>query len=566
MMEEKEKLDSYKVGSLPTVIYIPDFITDSEQSFLLNNIYGAPASKWKLLKNRRLQNWGGVVHEKGLLPQPLPPWLTNLTQKISEESELFPSAINHVLINEYLPNQGIMPHQDGPAYFPVVAILSLGSPVVMDFTPHARFKLDPQDVNGNDSDGEDKRLDDNYLPFSVLLMPRSLLIFKDKAYSDYLHGIKDCVVQCYDGAVNEMEALKHNESDRPYFGSEESVETMGKEERASIENQSEIGSYHIEISSPSSDFMHTMKKNSDLSEIGSVFNNLAKQLEEPVDFELPDSFTKNKPVQYRSIKRNIYTSKKFKRRFDDGIFCSCTPSPESPNVCGIDCHCGVLLSCCSSACKCGSSCLNKPFQHRRVKKMKLVQTEKCGSGIVAAEDIKRGEFVIEYVGEVIDDKTCEERLWNMKYRGDSNFYLCEINRDTVIDATYKGNKSRYINHSCCPNTEMQKWIADGETRIAIFATRDIQKGEQLTYDYRRFVQFGADQDCHCGAVACRRKLGVQPTKPKMSVKCQVYQNGGLQIGSSQVFAQSKSLKVCIGEVIRIKHLEHILFEDGCVEI
>ncbi|XP_052117951.1 histone-lysine N-methyltransferase ASHH3 isoform X8 [Arachis duranensis] len=268
--------------------------------------------------------------------------------------------------------------------------------------------------------------------------------------------------------------------------------------------------------------MHTMKKNSDLSEIGSVFNNLAKQLEEPVDFELPDSFTKNKPVQYRSIKRNIYTSKKFKRRFDDGIFCSCTPSPESPNVCGIDCHCGVLLSCCSSACKCGSSCLNKPFQHRRVKKMKLVQTEKCGSGIVAAEDIKLGEFVIEYVGE------------------------------------------------------------DGETRIAIFATRDIQKGEQLTYDYR-FVQFGADQECHCGAVACRRKLGVQPTKPKMSVKCQVYQNGGLQIGSSQVFAQSKSLKVCIGEVIRIKHLEHvrfglikwfnkysrkhlILFEDGCVEI
>lgn len=58
---------------------------------------------------------------------------------------------------------------------------------------------------------------------------------------------------------------------------------------------------------------------------------------------------------------------------------------------------------------------------------------------------------------VIDDKTCEERLWKMKDRGETNFYLCEINRDMVIDATYKGNKSRYINHSCCPNTEMQKW-------------------------------------------------------------------------------------------------------------
>ncbi|QHO56484.1 uncharacterized protein [Arachis hypogaea] len=39
----------------------------------------------------------------------------------------------------------------------------------------------------------------------------------------------------------------------------------------------------------------------------------------------------------------------------------------------------------------------------------------------------------------------------------------------------------------------------------------------------------------------------------------VYQNGGLQIGSSQVFAQSKSLKVCIREVIRVKHLEHVRF-------
>lgn len=62
---------------------------------------------------------------------------------------------------------------------------------------------------------------------------------------------------------------------------------------------------------------------------------------------------------------------------------------------------------------------------------------------------------------VIDDKTCEERLWKMKHSGETNFYLCEINRDMVIDATYKGNKSRYINHSCCPNTEMQKWYING---------------------------------------------------------------------------------------------------------
>lgn len=106
----------------------------------------------------------------------------------------------------------------------------------------------------------------------------------------------------------------------------------------------------------------------------------------------------------------------------------------------------------------------------------------------------------------------------MKHRGETNFYLCEINRDMVIDATYKGNKSRFINHSCQPNTEMQKWFValldsfladdymymclipiyfcrriDGETRIGIFATRDIKKGEDLTYDY----QYGHLHDFLC---------------------------------------------------------------------
>lgn len=38
----------------------------------------------------------------------VPPWLTKVTHRIYEESKLFPSAINHVLINEYLPDQGIM--------------------------------------------------------------------------------------------------------------------------------------------------------------------------------------------------------------------------------------------------------------------------------------------------------------------------------------------------------------------------------------------------------------------------------------------------------------------------
>ncbi|CAF2113082.1 hypothetical protein YC2023_102862 [Brassica napus] len=214
------------------------------------------------------------------------------------------------------------------------------------------------------------------------------------------------------------------------------------------------------------------------------------------------------------IKRNIYLNKKFNKKVKDhGIFCSCSVSPSSSTLCGSDCSCGILLSSCSSSCQCRCQCTNKPFQQRHIKKMKLVQTEKCGYGIVADEDINAGEFIIEYVGEVIDEKTCEERLMKLKHKDVTNFYLCQINGNMLIDATYKGNKSRFINHSCNPNAEMQKWIIDGETRIGIFATRYINRGEHLTYDYQ-FVQFGADQDCYCGAACCRKKLGAKAYKAK----------------------------------------------------
>ncbi|XP_059277976.1 alkylated DNA repair protein ALKBH6 homolog isoform X1 [Lycium ferocissimum] len=213
-----ESLNEFRVGCVPTVFYIPDFITDSEHNHLLNTIYDAPISKWKSLKNRRLQNWGGVVHEKGLIAQDLPPWLTRITERINEKSGLFPSSINHVLINEYLPNQGIMPHQDGPAYYPVVAILSLGSPVVMDFTPHpnlgSHVGTHGKSVDDKISDQEaavmnsSERLDSCH-PFSIILMPRSLLIFKDMVYSDYLHGIKDSEVQRCNEAVNVTNVQSH---------------------------------------------------------------------------------------------------------------------------------------------------------------------------------------------------------------------------------------------------------------------------------------------------------------------------------------------------------------------
>ncbi|XP_050374072.1 uncharacterized protein LOC126791640 [Argentina anserina] len=144
----------------------------------------------------------------------MPSWLTKITCRIYEESGLFPSPINHVLINEYLPNQGIMAHQDEPAYYPVVAILSFGSPVVMNFTPHSRLTLGAGTCTRKHKTDADYLLDEHH-PFHVLLMPRSLLIFKDEAYTDYLYAINDSEIQHYDKAVNEAQALPWQGLDHP---------------------------------------------------------------------------------------------------------------------------------------------------------------------------------------------------------------------------------------------------------------------------------------------------------------------------------------------------------------
>ncbi|OAY80254.1 Histone-lysine N-methyltransferase ASHH3 [Ananas comosus] len=309
-------------------------------------------------------------------------------------------------------------------------------------------------------------------------------------------------------------------------------------------------------------FAWRQKGSSSVSGSAVAFQQLLHQLgddyDSPVDFQLPDWLKKplKAATPYTSIRRsilfrnplasptfapfffiaffsfhaltNVYLTKRIKRHADDdGIFCSCTPPPSgisSVSVCERDCLCGMYIFV-------TIICTELPG---------LDAPKRCGLGLVADEDIKRGDFVIEYVGEVIDDKKCEERLWKMKHCGETNFYLCEINRDMVIDATYKGNKSRFINHSCQPNTEMQKWAIDGETRIGIFATRDIRKEEELTYDYQ-FVQFGADQDCYCGALGCRQKLGNKHSKLKLSSDTDVQltlfedeENGRSNIGTLAV--------------------------------
>ncbi|CAO2046543.1 unnamed protein product [Urochloa humidicola] len=219
------------------------------------------------------------------------------------------------------------------------------------------------------------------------------------------------------------------------------------------------------------------------------------------------SIRHSKPPPYTSIRRNVYLIKK--KRTGVRVDAGCT-NCRADSTCKEDCECRGLSMSCSKNCRCSDLCTNRPF--RKDKKIKIVKTERCGWGAVALEPLEKGDFVIEYVGEVIDDVICEQRLWDIRDRKDKNFYMCEISKDFTIDATFKGNVSRFLNHSCDPNCKLEKWQVDGETRVGVFASRSIRVGEPLTYDYR-FVHFGEKVTCHCEARNCQGYLGSQIKNP-----------------------------------------------------
>jgi SET domain/AWS domain len=216
-------------------------------------------------------------------------------------------------------------------------------------------------------------------------------------------------------------------------------------------------------------------------------------------------------------RRNQYSSQETRELLDKKVLpvqCGCVPGrvPSRTDIGGnsqIACSNDSCLNrqlkieCSSKDCPAGESCQNQRMQRLQYAKIERVPFAGKGSGVVANEEIQVGEFIGEYQGEVIDEKEFQNR--KEAYCGERHFYFMSLTPKLYIDASRVSQITRFINHSCEPNAETQKWNAGGEPRIGIFAKTLIRKGDEITFDYG--VKGVAAQEeavkCLCGSKKCR---------------------------------------------------------------
>ena len=166
-----------ETGAAPIGLeYHPEFLAGSDEERLLAQIDN---SEWLSDLSRRVMHFGYKYDytsrslDESARIGPLPEWLAQLSHMVREAASekakrlLDPQQpFEQAIINEYLPKQGIAPHIDMDCFGPVVATVSLGSAVNMDFCC---------DFTGND--------------YTQRLEPRSLVLLYGAARSKWQHGI-----------------------------------------------------------------------------------------------------------------------------------------------------------------------------------------------------------------------------------------------------------------------------------------------------------------------------------------------------------------------------------------
>ena len=134
---------------------------------------------------------------------------------------------------------------------------------------------------------------------------------------------------------------------------------------------------------------------------------------------------------------------------------------------------------------------------------KVVKSKIHNRGVFAVQDIKKGSRIFQYLGEKISkdegDRRSEIQIEEAEKDPEKGqVYVFELNKKYDIDGNVPENDAKYINHSCKPNCEAD--IINDE--IWIISTKDVKKGQELTYDYSYGLDDFEEYPCNCQSDDC----------------------------------------------------------------
>ncbi|XP_048469758.1 histone-lysine N-methyltransferase EHMT1 isoform X3 [Rhincodon typus] len=252
------------------------------------------------------------------------------------------------------------------------------------------------------------------------------------------------------------------------------------------------------------------------------------------------------PNDYKYVSQNCVTSPmNIDRNITHLQYCFCEDDCSSSN-----CMCGQLsIRCwydqdgrllpefnmlepplifeCNHACGCWRTCKNRVVQNGIRVRLQTYRTKKMGWGVRSLQDIPKGHFICEYVGELITDAEADVR--------EDDSYLFDLDNKEgevyCIDARYYGNVSRFINHLCEPNLIPVRVFMSHQDlrfpRIAFFSSRDIKSGEELGFDYGdRFWDIKSKYfTCQCGSEKCKHSAAAIAQRQATVSQLEAQQNG-----------------------------------------
>ena len=120
--------------------------------------------------------------------------------------------------------------------------------------------------------------------------------------------------------------------------------------------------------------------------------------------------------------------------------------------------------------------------------IEVVILEGKGRGVIASRNFVKGEFIVEYAGDLVDETTAKqlEELYSLDCsKGCYMYYFSHMGKQFCVDATKEsGRYGRLLNHSrVAPNCTTKIFMLGNMPRLILVAKCDISEGDELLFDY-----------------------------------------------------------------------------------